>query len=181
MTEWSEERMFAAIYRAYGPLTKPANVCLRHVPAYTEGWIVSRDKWKREYWGIKKRYIDALVMTNIQSPRVWAIEVKVTKADLDVELRDLSKSETWSKHAHSFYLAVPPALVDYAKSVIPSAWGVLSVLAFFDENPGHPQEATYVVRRAKVNKEPEPLDVRTWWAMARRAGKQDYKKAVEND
>lgn len=168
MIDWTEARMFAAIYRTYGPIgANTANVCLRHIPAYVDTPIGTRG-----YTKTTRRYIDALVMRSPLKPVLWAVEIKVTKADLNIELKDLPKSETWRKHTHAFYLAVPPDLVEYAKSVVPPEWGIMSAL----HTPTRKREKVSVVRRAKQNKNPEPLESRTWWAMARRAGKNDYKE-----
>jgi len=175
VTEWTEERLFAAIYRTYGPVgSNAANVCVRHIPAYHQGWITSGRG--TTYEGEKKRYIDALVMTGITNPRLWAVEIKVTKADLNSELKDPSKSEAWARHVHGFYLAVPPDLVDYAKTLIPSAWGVISIKPHHIGYTDSKREQVEVYKRAKTNKDPEPFDTRTWWAMARRAGKRDYEE-----
>lgn len=55
-----------------------------------------------------------------------AVEVKVSRSDLLAELKRPAKAETFSRHAHRFYLACPAGLV-HADDPIPPHWGILYV------------------------------------------------------
>lgn len=55
-----------------------------------------------------------------------AVEVKVSRSDLLAELKRPHKAETFSRHAHRFYLACPAGLV-HPEDPIPPHWGILYV------------------------------------------------------
>lgn len=176
ISPWTEKRMFAAVSKAYGPQKHVTSVCARNVPAYQKERELKRWGSNETYWLEKRRYIDALIMKNPSAPKLWAVEIKVSLSDLKVELKDPEKTATWHAHTHAFYFAVPPKLEEAALDLIPKKYGILKVMR--EGSPGW--EHTEVLRRSKVNKSPLPLDLRTYFALARRAGRQDFAECMDS-
>jgi len=166
---WTEERLFCALYRNYGPYKKVTNVCVRHVPAYQVNRVI-----KHRSGNVSKvetrRYIDALVMTSSKS--IWAVEMKVSSSDLRAELKKPEKAQAWAQHVNGFYFAVSPNLWEEAMDTVPAKYGIMTVPTGYAINGE--REILAVRRRVKPNKNPDPMDPRTYLALARRAGKQDF-------
>lgn len=165
---WTEERVFSAIYRTYGPIgANMGNICVRHAPSY----VMRPSKWGKEVE--TKRYIDALVVKDQFKTR-WGIEIKVTPQDLKSEVSDLQKSRAWAERVHSFYLAVPPDLLELATQITPPEWGLIVVRP----HPVPKYEKVAVVRRAKKNSTPLELEPRTLWSLVRIKGKKDFEQCT---
>jgi hypothetical protein len=107
------------------------------------------------------RVIDALVL--LPNGRRWAVEIKVTAADLRLEVSRPEKSEPWRRTTHAFYLLVPTVLAPTALAEAPRPWGVLVA-----DNPAF---GTRIARRSALGPG-EPLDDRSWTAMARGYGRE---------
>lgn len=73
------------------------------------------------------RKLDLLVLAYWQSRGLSldGVEVKVSASDWLRELKNPAKAEFWWKHVNRFWLAVPPSLVERARSDLPTTWGLL--------------------------------------------------------
>lgn len=98
------------------------------------------------------RRIDALMFDWNQRT---AIEIKVTKEDLDRE--DWRKTRPWERVTHRFIYVTPAGLVDKPPIYGAGLWWV------------HPDGRTTVKRRATINKYPEPLPQEVVRVLAYRA------------
>ncbi len=74
-----------------------------------------------------------------------AIEIKVSRGDLNSELKDPDKAHAIARFCNSFYLATPKGLTKGA--AIPPAWGVLEV---------SPSGGVRIAKKAQYNETPEP-------------------------
>ncbi|MFS0885333.1 hypothetical protein [Aeromicrobium sp. 179-A 4D2 NHS] len=154
----TEKLLLDALYRQYQQGRLGAAV-IRHVPlglAYKQKGFRADQKQGAEN---TIRYIDALVLFK---DKRWAVEVKVSKADLKRELETPAKSVLWRAHTNAFYFLVPPEMVDHATEVIPPGSGILTL----DPDSG----GTVIVRRAKTNREPVELPEEMWRRLAARLG-----------
>lgn len=103
--------------------------------------------------GPVERRIDALMFQSLERT---AIEIKVSKADYR---RDTwQKREPWRRICHRFVYAVPAALLD--GETLPYGCGVWEI---------DPTGRLAVVRKAVINRHPEPLPQRLVQNLAYRA------------
>jgi hypothetical protein len=107
-----------------------------------------------EYPRTRVRRADALVLF---IGKRWAIEIKVSKADLRQDIADPSKQAAWAAHVHSLYFLVTPELLDLAKEIVPKAYGIMVPTGYGVE----------IRRRAKKNADPLPLQEATVRRMAK--------------
>jgi hypothetical protein len=105
------------------------------------------------------RRIDAVVMFKDRS---WAVEIKISRADLNRELANPAKTTLWRRHTSSFYYLVPPELLEYALLKVPTSSGVMST------SPGG---RVQVHRRSARNLEPRVWPQVTLLRMMRALGK----------
>ncbi len=103
------------------------------------------------------RRIDAFIMR--RSGIRWAVEIKVTAADLRQELKRPEKTALWRAHTHSFYYAVPPELEQIALTEVPPEFGVLVAGSWLRN-----------ARRGPKNPTPLPIPDDTWRRLAARHG-----------
>lgn len=154
----TEKLLLDALYRQYQQ-TRVGAAVIRHVPlgiAYKQKGFRADQRNGAEN---TIRYIDALVLFK---DKRWAVEVKVSKADLKKELETPAKSALWRNHTNAFYFLVPPEMVDHATEVIPPGSGILTIT----ENA----MGTEIVRRARTNRDPEPLPEEMWRRLGARLG-----------
>lgn len=154
----TEKRLLDALYRQYQQGRLGAAV-IRHVPlglAYKQKGFRADQRNGAEN---TIRYIDALVLFK---DKAWAVEVKVSKADLKRELETPAKSALWRAHTNAFYFLVPPEMVEHALEVIPKGSGILTLTL---DGTG-----TEIVRRATTNRAPEPLPDEMWRRLGARLG-----------
>lgn len=74
-----------------------------------------------------KRFADALwqSMTRSGGMKLVGHEIKVSRADVMVELKDIAKAEPWMQYCDQWWLTVSdPAIVEGLD--IPSSWGIMS-------------------------------------------------------
>ncbi len=78
---------------------------------------------------LRRRRADAVWVdiSDARHPVVEVHEIKVTKADLEAELRRPEKSAPWMQRAHKFWLTIPePHLANDVS--VPDTWGILRCL-----------------------------------------------------
>lgn len=100
------------------------------------------------YDGPNIRRVDVISINMWPSRKyeVHGFEVKVSRADFLNEMKDIKKSETFSKFCDFWWLATPKGLVQ--PSEVPESWGLLE----FTEN------RTFTTKQAPRKETPEPLD-----------------------
>lgn len=78
------------------------------------------------------RRIDMLVINCFESNGFYieGIEIKISKSDLNRELKDPKKHEVFFEDIDYYTLAIPSEMVDGVKDMIPDNWGLLVI----DEN-----------------------------------------------
>lgn len=106
------------------------------------------------------RRIDALVLFR---DKRWAVEIKVSKSDLNYEIAHPEKSALWLLHTHSYYFLVTPQLVEHAMAVVPKHFGIMAVETGYGP--------VQILRRAKKNLDPLPLPYATILRMGVAYGK----------
>ena len=113
------------------------------------------------------RRIDALVIKRnlAKGDSLWAVEIKVTAADLRHELAQPEKTAAWAQYVHSFYFLVPDHLGDIALAEVPKQYGVMVGNVF-------PQTK----RRAQKNPNPAPLPLDTWRRIVAKLGEHQVEK-----
>ncbi len=77
---------------------------------------------------LRRRRADAVWVdiSDARHPVVEVHEIKVTKADLEAELRRPEKSAPWMQRAHKFWLTIPePHLANDVS--VPDTWGILAL------------------------------------------------------
>jgi len=96
------------------------------------------------------RVIDAIVASLWPSNglQLHAVEVKVSRADLQRELLDPGKSETFAPFCHKFWLCAPRDIVDPAE--LPAGWGWLAPY-------GEGAETVLRAEREATAREAEPM------------------------
>lgn len=157
----TERDVLDALYVEYQHMKMSAAV-VRHVPL---GLSTAQPGFYEPDQKGTIRYIDALV---VRKDRLWAVEVKTSRADLRRELANPDKSLLWREHTHAFYFAVPPDLLEFALAEIPPGWGVLCPWRL----PG--AGAPTLRRRAHSNKTPEPLPLELWLRLSMRLGRYQH-------
>ena len=129
-----------------------------------------------------RRFADAIWQSTTRSGGLLFVghEIKVSRADVAVELKDPTKAEPWMQYCDKWWLTVSdPALIDGMD--IPEAWGVMAPPS------GRRKRSMTILKEAPllkpVSKEPGLLRLLTWFAShekdKRNALKQDY-YALEN-
>ena len=114
------------------------------------------------------RRIDALILFR---DKRWAVEIKVSLSDLKSELAKPEKHALWALHTNSFYFLVAPNLVDYALANVPKQYGIMTSLRpmsredFQGKTWEWQEKGITILRRAKVNKNPEEIPYHTWRRM----------------
>lgn len=107
----------------------------------------------------RMRVADFIAMDTYPSTQaVHGVEVKVSRGDWLTELADLSKSETFKRHCHYWWLAVPD--VSIVRDDLPDRWGLL-VLG----------SAGLRARRRAPLLDPEPIPLDLTMTIARAAAK----------
>lgn len=108
-----------------------------------------------------KRFADGLWQSTTRSGGLIleGHEIKISKADIAVELADASKAESWMQYCDKWWLVVAdPALLDGFK--IPSAWGVMAPPS------GRRKRSMTIIKEAPllnpVSKEPGLVRLMTW-------------------
>lgn len=110
-----------------------------------------------------RRFADAIWQSTTRSGGLFFVghEIKVSRADVAVELTDPTKAEPWMQYCDKWWLTVSdPALVDGFD--IPEAWGVMSPPS------GRRKRSMTIIKEAPllkpVSKEPGLLRLLTWYA-----------------
>lgn len=110
-----------------------------------------------------RRFADAIWQSTTRSGGLFFVghEIKVSRADVAVELTDPTKAEPWMQYCDKWWLTVSdPALVDGFD--IPEAWGVMSPPS------GRRKRSMTILKEAPllkpVSKEPGLLRLLTWYA-----------------
>lgn len=110
-----------------------------------------------------RRFADAIWQSTTRSGGLLFIghEIKVSRADVAVELADPTKAEPWMQYCDKWWLTVSdPALVEGFE--IPDAWGVMSPPS------GRRKRSMTIIKEAPllkpVSKEPGLLRLLTWYA-----------------
>lgn len=110
-----------------------------------------------------RRFADAIWQSTTRSGGLLFVghEIKVSRADVAVELADPTKAEPWMQYCDQWWLTVSdPALVDGFD--IPEAWGVMSPPS------GRRKRSMTIIKEAPllkpVSKEPGLLRLLTWYA-----------------
>ena len=151
MIEWTEpptaQRIYDAVYRHTNGAMVPEVVL--GVPEYMEH---DGDPQMKPY-----RRIDALMFETLTRT---AVEIKISMADLRRETP--YKWEPWRNVTHRFIYAIPYGMCDWQEVIDATGnhwagvWGI------------HEDGRVEVLRRAKVQKHPEPLPQQVVQAMAYR-------------
>lgn len=158
--KWTERQMLDVLHSQYQ--TAMVNAVVPHAPLGLSGSEVG---FYANGKASSIRYIDALVLFR---DKRWAIEIKVSAADLRQELRNPNKTALWREHTHSFYYFVSPDLADLALAEVPKSVGVMTVQG---------RTFTQILRRSQINREPLELPYDTWRRIARRHGRNILGKA----
>ncbi len=108
MTPCTEAAMLSLVDATF---PSPTYAVLRHVRNGT-GWLRAA------------RTIDALVVGCWPSRGLvlWAVEVKVTRADFRRELKEAEKADALARYCDAFYIAAPKGIVPVDE--LPPAWGL---------------------------------------------------------
>lgn len=114
-----------------------------------------------------KRFADAIWQSTTRSGGLLFVghEIKVSRADVAVELADPTKAEPWMQYCDQWWLTISdPALIDGLK--IPDAWGVMAPPS------GRRKISMTVIKEAPllkpVSKEPGLVRLMTWYAQSQR-------------
>lgn len=152
----TEESMFHGLY--WSQYRQGSGVC-RHASVGEPYLPSSVGRPERAQHGVRR--IDALIIRRnvAKGDALWAVEIKVTAADLRHELAQPEKTAAWAQYVHAFYFLVPDALADIALAEIPSQYGVMV-------GDRYPQ----IKRRAKRNPNPLPLPLDTWRRITAKLG-----------
>lgn len=144
----TEESLFRGLYWAQ---YRQGAAVARHASVGEPFTYVTRGHEARAQHGVRR--IDALIVKRnvAKGDSLWAVEIKVTPADLRRELEHPEKTEAWAQYVHAFYFLVPPALADTALAEVPKRYGVMVA-------GGYPN----ILRRATRNPSPLPLPLDTW-------------------
>jgi len=144
----TEGSLFRALY--WAQVRQGAAVC-RHASVGEPYLPSSVGRPERAQHGVRR--IDALVIRRsvAKGDSLWAVEIKVTAADLHRELMQPDKTEAWAQYVDSFYFLVAPELEAVALAEIPQPYGVILGTPF-----------PTMKRRAKRNPNPLPLPLDTW-------------------
>jgi hypothetical protein len=129
-----------------------------------------------------RRFADAIWQSTTRSGGLLFIghEIKVSRADVAVELADPTKAEPWMQYCDQWWLTVSdPALVEGFD--IPEAWGVMSPPS------GRRKRSMTIIKEAPllkpVSKEPGLLRLLTWYANRQKEERNEIaleKYALEN-
>lgn len=152
--KWTERTMLGVLHNQYQ--TKMVTAVVPHAPL---GFAGSEVGFSHGNTDTTIRYIDALILFR---DKRWAVEIKVSAADLRSELANPAKTALWRDHTHSFYYFVAPALVDIALAEVPPSVGVMTVEG---------RHFTKILRRSLINREAKELPYDTWRRIARRHGR----------
>lgn len=114
-----------------------------------------------------RRFADAIWQSTTRSGGLLFVghEIKVSRADVAVELADPTKAEPWMQYCDQWWLTVSdPSLIDGMK--IPDAWGVMSPPS------GRRKISMTIIKEAPllkpVSKEPGLVRLLTWYAQKQR-------------
>lgn len=162
----TEESMFRGLYLSQ--FHQGAGVA-RHASVGEPYLYSSVGKVERAQHGVRR--IDALVIKRdvAKGDSLWAVEIKVTAADLRHELAQPEKTAAWAQYVNSFYFLVPDHLGPIALAEVPREFGVMV--------------GTWptIKRRAKKNPNPLPLPLDTWRRLAAKLGEHQYDRINEAD
>lgn len=156
----TEETMFRALY--WSQYRQGAAVC-RHASVGEPYQYVTRGKGDRAQHSVRR--IDALVIRRsvAKGDALWAVEIKVSAADLRHELAQPEKTATWAQYVDAFYFLVAPELLDIALAEVPAQYGVMTA-------SGYAYGYAEIKRRAKRNPAPLPLPLDTWRRITAKLG-----------
>jgi hypothetical protein len=167
VTAHTEASLFAALYAQQ---FTQGSATVRHASVGEPYlWSASRSAGRAQH---SVRRIDALVIRRDLSKgdSLWAVEIKVTAADLRRELASPDKTQAWARYVHAFYFLVPEPLASLALDQVPTEYGVLVA------SPGG--HGYRVARTARRNHEPDPLPLDTWRRLAAKLGERQYQEAT---
>lgn len=161
----TETDLFVALYRQQ---FTQGSATVRHASVGEPYQYVTRGSAARAQHSVRR--IDALVIRRdvAKGDSLWAVEIKVSAADLRRELEAPEKAATWARYAHCFYFLVTPALRDLALALVPKDYGVLVAGRYGYD----------VARRARRNPTPEPLPLDTWRRISAKLGELQYQAAT---
>lgn len=110
-----------------------------------------------------RRFADAIWQSTTRSGGLLFVghEIKVSRADVAVELKDPTKAEPWMQYCDKWWLTISdPALIDGMD--IPEAWGVMSPPS------GRRKRSMTILKEAPLlkpaSKEPGLLRLLTWYS-----------------
>lgn len=154
----TEGDLFEALYwTQYGQ----GSATVRHASVGEPHQYVTRGVQARAQHGVRR--IDALVIKRNVSKgdALWAVEIKVSAADLRRELSMPEKTLAWAQYTHAFYFLVTGELEALALDIVPKEFGVMVA-----------NSASWyrVARRARRNPSPLPLPLDTWRRLAASLG-----------
>lgn len=154
----TEEGIFRALY--YAQYRQGAAVC-RHASVGEPYLPSSVGRPERAQHGVRR--IDALVIRRdvAKGDALWAVEIKVSAADLRHELASPEKAATWAQYVDAFYFLVSRELLDLALAEVPAGYGVMVA---------SPYGYSEIKRRAKRNPAPSPLPLDTWRRITAKLG-----------
>ena len=168
MTEQpTEEAMFRALY--WSQYRQGSATC-RHASVGEPYQFVTKGLEVRAQHSVRR--IDALVIRRsvAKGDSLWAVEIKVTAADLRHELAQPEKTATWAQYVDAFYFLVPTSLLDLALAEVPAGYGVM--VGTIGVHYGHVD----IKRRAKKNPNPIPLPLDTWRRITAKLGEHQIEK-----
>ena len=119
-----------------------------------------------------KRFADAIWQSTTRSGGLLFVghEIKVSRADVAVELADPTKAEPWMQYCDQWWLTISdPALIEGLE--IPDAWGVMSPPS------GRRKRSMTIIKEAPllkpISKEPGLLRLLTWYAARQKEQRQE--------
>lgn len=119
-----------------------------------------------------RRFADAIWQSTTRSGGLLFVghEIKVSRADVAVELKDPTKAEPWMQYCDQWWLTISdPALIEGLD--IPDAWGVMAPPS------GRRKRSMTVIKEAPllkpVSKEPGLLRLLTWYATQQKEIRQE--------
>lgn len=120
-----------------------------------EAWIMLHEARSGAGFAGNDGACDFLAINTWQSRGMQIIghEIKVSVADLRVELANPHKAERFAQHCHRWWMVMPSKLATTHGDDVPPAWGILTL--------ARPGARLRVVRQASLRH--DVTDVPVWW------------------
>lgn len=120
-------------------------------------------------YGMAQRIADYLVLDTYTPQRLIGFEVKVSRSDWLVELRNPLKADEWRRYCHQWFLVVPDMAI--VREELPPGWGAMSI----------DKTGALRVRQQSPAQEPLPMPLDVLCQFSRSVAKTATREAVSRD